>query len=157
MSEHESLSLTLEHIEAFEFETRFDWEQVPPLLLDEPEPIGHRKGPNAARLVGAAVGNCLSASLLFCLEKARMELKEMKTEVKGFLERNERGRLRLVRLDVHIVVDVEGEKPARVGRCLELFEDYCVVTGSIKKAIQVNVLVTDSEGTTLMKEGEVEQ
>jgi uncharacterized OsmC-like protein len=91
------------------------------------------------------------------LEKARMELKEMKTGVKGFLERNERGRLRLVRLNVHIVVDVEGEKPARVGRCLELFEDYCVVTGSIKKAIQVNVLVTDSRGTTLMKDGEVER
>jgi uncharacterized OsmC-like protein len=154
MSEREPFSLTLDHLEGFEFETHFDWD-VPLLLLDEPEPIGHRKGPNAARLVGAAVGNCLSASLLFCLEKARMELQGMKTAVKGFLERNEAGRLRVVRLDVHITVDVKGEKPARVGRCLELFEDYCVVTGSIRKAIEVNVLVTDPQGTTLMKQGEV--
>jgi len=154
MSEKEPLSLTLDHIEGFEFETHFDWD-VPALLLDEPEPIGHRKGPNAARLVAAAVGNCLSASLLFCLEKARMELKDMSTAVKGFLERNERGRLRLVRLDVHITLDVEGEKPPRVSRCLELFEDYCVVTGSIRKAIEVNVLVADPQGTTLMKQGEV--
>jgi uncharacterized OsmC-like protein len=155
MSEQESFALTLEHLEGFEFETRFDWDHLPSLLLDEPEPIGHRKGPNASRLLGAAVGNCLSASLLFCLEKARMGLKGMKTDVKGFLERNDAGRLRVVRLDVHIVVDVEGEKPARVGRCLELFEDYCVVTGSVRKAIEVNVLVTDPEGTTLMKQGEV--
>lgn len=154
MSAAKFLSVTLDHKDGFEFETRFDWD-VPTLLLDEPEPIGHGKGPNATRLVAAAVGNCLSASLLFCLEKARMELQGMSTAVRGFVERNERGRMRLVRLDVRITLDVEGEKPPRVSRCLELFEDYCVVTGSIRKAIEVNVLVVDSGGATLMKQGEV--
>jgi len=152
MTEKDTFSLTMDHKQGFEFDVHFDWDHVPTLLMDEPEPIGHKKGPNAARILGAAVGNCLSASLLFCLDKAKMELKGMKTEVLGFKKRNDKGRLRVVRLDVHIELEVEGEKPQRVGRCLDLFEDYCVVTGSIRKAIEVNVRVTDPHGTVLMEQ-----
>lgn len=151
MSEEKSFSLSLDRIRDFEFQVHFDWEHLEPLLLDEPEPIGHKKGPNAARLLGAAVGNCLSASLLFCLEKSRMELTSIHTDVKGFLERNESVRLRVTRLDVHITIDVPDEQPKRVGRCIEIFEDYCVVTASIKKGIDVNVLVIDPEGHELLR------
>lgn len=151
MSEEKSFLLSLDRIRDFEFEVNFDWEHLEPLLLDEPEPIGHKKGPNAARLLGAAVGNCLSASLLFCLEKSRMELASIHTDVKGFLERNEKGRLRVTRLDVHITIDVPNEQTQRVGRCIEIFEDYCVVTASIKRGIEVNVLVMDPEGNELLR------
>ncbi|NIS65932.1 MAG: OsmC family peroxiredoxin, partial [Gemmatimonadales bacterium] len=47
MAEHTGFSLRLERITGYEFETRFDWNQVEPLLLDEPEPLGGSKGPNA--------------------------------------------------------------------------------------------------------------
>lgn len=151
MAEHSQFRLTLEHTENYEFETRFDWDHLKPLVLDEPEPLGARKGPNAARLVGAAVGNCLSASLLFCLEKAKQRVNGINTEVVGTMLRNERGRLRIGKLDVHISVDVDASEPQRVQRCLELFEDYCVVTASVRKGIEVSVLVSDPAGIELYR------
>jgi uncharacterized OsmC-like protein len=152
MSDDHQFSLSLERLAGYEFETRFDWERVPPLLLDEPEPLGGAGGPNASRLIGAAVGNCLSASLVFCLEKAKQRVKSIRADVEGTSRRNQAGRLRLAQLDVHITVDVEVDQPKRIERCLALFEDYCVVTASIKKGVQVNVLVTDPQGTELFRE-----
>lgn len=151
MAEHRQFTLQLERQEGFEFETTFDWGGVAPLLLDEPEPIGGAKGPNASRLVGAAVGNCLSASLLFCIEKGKQTVKRMHTDVVGTMMRNEQGRLRLGTLDVRITLDVEGDKPERVSRCLDLFEDYCVVTGSVRKGIPVSVTIVDPQGNELYK------
>ncbi len=153
MADHTQLSLTLERLQDYQFETKFDWD-VDTLLLDEPEPLGGGKGPNASRLVAAAVGNCLSASLLFCLDKAKQNVKSIKTEVKGTLRRNERKRLRLGNFDVHITIDIDASEPERVTRCIELFEDYCVVTASVKKGVEVNVVVTDAAGKELYRSDE---
>ena len=45
--------------------------------------------------MGAAVGNCLAASLLFCLEKARVPVTDIRARVEGYVVRNESGRLRV--------------------------------------------------------------
>jgi uncharacterized OsmC-like protein len=154
MSEDSGFSLTMKQVEDFEFDVRFDWEHLPTLTLDEPEPIGHRKGPNAARLLGAAVGNCLSASLLFCLRKSRVEVTGLETRVRGEHRRNEKGRLRIGRIEVEITLHVADEDRKRVKRCLGLFEDYCVVTGGVRKGIEVGVTVVDGQGNLLSRSGE---
>lgn len=59
MNEKLSFQLELEQQSDYEFRVKFDWPGVDELLLDEPEPLGHAAGPNAARLIGAAVANCL--------------------------------------------------------------------------------------------------
>ena len=153
MADHTQLSMTLERLQDYEFKTTFDW-NVNTLLLDEPEPLGGGKGPNASRLIGAAVGNCLSASLLFCLDKAKQNVKSLTTEVKGTLRRNERKRLRLASFDVHITIDVDAAEPERVTRCIDLFEDYCVVTASVRKGVDVNVVVSDAAGNELYRSEE---
>jgi uncharacterized OsmC-like protein len=152
MAAHGQFRLSLRRLARYEFETRFDWENVAPLLVDEPKPLGGGRGPNAARLIGVAVGNCLSASLLFCLEKAKQTVIDIHTDVVGTMLRNERGRLRVGKLDVRITLDVAAEEPVRVTRCLELFEDYCVVTASVRRGIPVSVVVVDPQGTELYRQ-----
>jgi uncharacterized OsmC-like protein len=125
----------------YRFVTDFGQVGVAPLLLDEPEPLGEGLGPNAARVLAAAVGNCLSASALFCLRRARVEVRSMHTEVEATMIRNEAGRLRIGGIDVRIEPEVAEEDIPRMRRCLEIFEDYCIVTESVRTGIDVGVSV----------------
>jgi uncharacterized OsmC-like protein len=146
--EHE-LSVTMEHLQGLEFKVRFDWPDAGELLIDEPEPLGHRRGPNASRLLAAAVGNCLTASLLFCLQRSKLDLSGVTTAVVGRTARNEKGRLRIERLSVQIALPVAAAERDRLERCLSLFEDYCTVTASLRRGIHVAVEVVDRDGGTL--------
>jgi len=152
MPDENKFSVSLTRTTNYQFTASFDKHYLEPLPLDEPRPLGDDKGPNASRLVGAAVGNCLSASLLFCLDKAKQRVNGIKTDVLGTLSRNERGRWRITQLDVQIALDVAADQAERVKRCLDLFEDYCVVTASVRKGIAVNVLVTDPQGRELYRQ-----
>jgi len=152
MTENPTFALTLERIQNYEFKVRFDWDHLPPLLVDEAEPLGQRRGPNPSRLLAVAVGDCLSASLLFCLQKAKMDVKNIKTKVKGELTRNEKNRLRVGKIDVVIMVELTDGQYDRINRCLDLFEDYCVVTASVRKGIPVSVVVTDPQGNELFRD-----
>jgi hypothetical protein len=48
------------------------------------------------------VGNCLSASALFCLRRAHVQVHGMRTSVTASLTRNDHGRLRVGGLRVRI-------------------------------------------------------
>jgi len=152
MTETLTFTLNLEHVQGYEFRLKFDWPNLPDLTLDEPAPLGQNHGPNAARLLAAAVANCLSASLLFCLSKAHAAPRGMKTAVTGRLARNDKGRLRIDGLDVAITLEDASETPARFERCAGLFEDYCVVTQSVRQGIPVRVKILDSAGETLFQD-----
>ena len=110
-------------------------------VMDEPEPLGAASGPNASAVLGAAVGNCLSASLLFCLRKAHVEVRGLRTEIEVTRGRNDRGRLRVSSLRVRLHPEVAPGYEGRLGRCLELFEDFCVVTEAVRDGIDVDVAV----------------
>jgi uncharacterized OsmC-like protein len=146
-----TFQVSLEQIEGYAYTVRFDWSHVDPVVIDEPKPLGGRRGPNASRLVGAAVGHCLSASLLFCLEKAKQQVRNIATDVTGIMQRNDKGRWRIGRLDVRLTLDVASDQPERVRRCLALFEEYCVVTGSVRSGIEVDVTVVDTSGGELYR------
>ena len=145
MSEQE-LKVTVEQVEGLEFRVRFDWEEAGELLLDEPEPLGHRRGPNASRLLAAAVGNCLTASLAFCLQRSRAAVQGLTTTVTGQVVRNDKNRLRLGGFDVRIQLPA-GVEGVALERCLGMFEDFCTVTASIRQGIPVAVQVVDATGT----------
>ncbi len=108
-----------------------------PLLMDEPKPLGAGEHPNAGSLLAAAVGNCLCASFVYCMEKARADITDICAEVETTLERNERGRLRIKHISVKMFPRVEGG--SKFERCREIFEDFCIVTQSVKEGIDVDV------------------
>ncbi len=139
--DEKEFTLTLNLEEGFKFDTEFDGEKMANLLFDEPSPLGEDEGPNAARVLGAAVGNCLSASLLFCLKKARVDVEGMRTEVKGRIVRNEKGRFRLENISTRLITAVPPEQQERVGRCLAVFEDFCIVSASVRQGIEIDVEV----------------
>jgi uncharacterized OsmC-like protein len=137
----EGFSIELERIQDYEFRVKFDKDQYQALITDEPQPIGKDKAPNASRLLAAAVGNCLSASLLFCTERTRANIKSLKANVKVEHGRNEHGRLRIGKIDVEIIPEVDEADRAKLERCLGKFEDFCVVTQSVRKGIDISVTV----------------
>jgi hypothetical protein len=156
MNETSSFTIHLEQAQDFDFRVRFDWPGNAELLLDEPEPLGHRHGPNAARLVAAAVGNCLASSLVFCLRtKFKQSPGPLRASVTGQLARNERGRVRIGGLAVRIELAEDAEALQHQERCMAQFEDFCVVTESIRHGVPVDVEVVDASGRTLHERKEV--
>jgi uncharacterized OsmC-like protein len=145
--DEETFTVTLDLEDGFRFLADFQQPGVEPLAMDEPAPLGAGSGPNAARVLGATVGDCLSASALFCLRRARIDVKSMRTEVSGTLTRNEAGRLRIGGISVRIEPEVLEEDIPRMKRCLEIFEDYCIVAESVRKGIPIEVAVDTRAAT----------
>lgn len=135
-----TFSLHVEQVDGFEFRVKFDKEQFAPLLLDEPPPLGHDTAPNAARILAAAIGNCLSASLVFCLQKAKVPAPSVGAVVNVEIVRNEARRLRIGKVNVTLHTNLPPDDPALAG-CLSTFEDFCVVTQSVRQGIDVAVRV----------------
>jgi organic hydroperoxide reductase OsmC/OhrA len=100
-------------------------------------------------MLAAAAANCLSASLLFCVAKGDVPPDSVRTHATCRLVRNENKRLRIGGLEVRITVGDELAQAARMARCKDLFEDFCVVTASIRQGIPVSVDVVDEAGTLL--------
>jgi organic hydroperoxide reductase OsmC/OhrA len=133
-------SILVEQVDGYEFRVRFDKPQFDELTLDEPAPLGKDTAPNAARLLAAAVGNCLAASLLFCLAKAGNKAEGMRANVNVQLVRNDRKRIRIGAIDVVLHPRLAGGQAALDG-CLATFEDFCVVTQSVREGLDVRVRV----------------
>jgi organic hydroperoxide reductase OsmC/OhrA len=151
MNDEGRFSIELEHLQGYEFRVRFDWDAAPDMVMDEPPPLGNQQGPNASRMLTAAVGNCLSASLLYCISKTEPTPGSVKTTASCQMVRNASGRLRIGALDVVLGVSAELVDSPRIARCLDLFEDFCVVTASVSKGIPVKVSVVDEKTGTVLK------
>ena len=68
--------------------------------------------------------------------------------------RNAKGRWRIAALNVKLRPIVRDDDVPKSKRCLELFEDFCIVTESVRKGIEVNIDVEiGSSGDTDAPEG----
>lgn len=144
MSETRDYKVSLRYSRGYEFVATFsDDEALPPIVFDEPAPLGEGAGPNAAAVLAAAVGNCLAASFAFCLRKVRLEPLDLNAEVVAHVARNAQGRFRIKGIDVELAPQVFEEDRPRLQRCEQLFEDFCIVTESVRRGIPVNVKVVE--------------
>ncbi|MFX1419012.1 MAG: OsmC family protein [Promethearchaeota archaeon] len=104
-------------------------------------------GPNPSRMLALGVLGCLSASFIFCLKKRNFKVDDFKAEAEVSIAKNEKGFWRIKKIDVNIeprILDPESLKRAK--QCLKetkngisFFEEYCIVTQSVRSGIEVNV------------------
>lgn len=122
---------------------------LPLLRADEPPPLGQGGGPTPVQLLASAVGNCLSASLLFALRKFKQQPEPIGCQVSAEVGRNADGRLRVLAMSARLTLGVPAASLASLQRVLDTFESYCTVTQSISACIPVEVMVFDSLGARL--------
>lgn len=131
----------VDQVDGYEFRVRFEDKDFADLTVDEPPPLGKDHGPNPTRLLAAAVSNCLAASLLFCLQRAKAKVTGMSAEAEVELVRNEQRRLRVGHIDVRLRPGGLAPDDPALQACLGTFEDFCVVTQSVRQGLDVRVTV----------------
>ena len=143
-----SITVNLKQEKDFRFALEFG-ESVPTMYGDETPPLGGGSGPNPAQLLAAAVGNCMSDSLLFALRKFKQQPEPINAAVTASIDRNEQNRLRVQEINVKLTLGVPGAGLAHLDRALGQFEEFCTVGQSVRQGIPVVVEVYDSEGARL--------
>jgi len=141
MSDERAFRVDLSREEGFEFKVDFDLEGVEPIIMDEPAPVGGGAGPNASKILAAAMGNCLAASLLFCLQKSRVDVGALDASVNGVIARNPEGRWRVKEIAVELSPEVSEEDQKKLDRCAEIFENFCIISQSVSQGIPIRVQV----------------
>lgn len=146
MSDQPQFAVQLKLLEGYRFE--IDFGDMGQIFSDETPPLGDATGPNPSRLLAASVANCLAASLLFAIRKFKEDPGQVSALVRGELERQD-GRWRVGQLAVELQLGVAAANIEHLERVLAQFENFCVVTQSVRQGIAVNVAVKDSSGTVL--------
>jgi organic hydroperoxide reductase OsmC/OhrA len=95
------------------------------------------------------VANCLAASLLFALRKYKNDQAGLHVVARLRMVRNENRRLRVGHIGVDLHLGLAAHQIQMLDRVLAQFEDFCVVTQSVRTAIPVDVRVIDSAQTVL--------
>lgn len=140
MEKISEFQISIEQVSGYELRVHFDEKTYPDLTVDETPPLGQDGGPSPSRLLASAVASCLSASLIFCLQRWKVTVKGLRTTAKVEIVRNEQRRLRIGKIEVTLHPGIRADDPA-LQHCLPLFEDFCTVTQSVRQGIDVQVKV----------------
>ncbi|MDI4633581.1 OsmC family protein [Pelomonas sp. V22] len=143
-----TVSIELRQQQDYQFQAEFG-NGVAPLLADEPPPLGQGGGPSPVQLLAAAVGNCMSNSLLFALRKYKQSPEPLSSRITAEVGRNPENRVRVLGIQAELRLGVPAASLQHLDRVLASFEDYCTVTRSVAAGIPVTVSVYDSTGAQL--------
>lgn len=147
MSE-ESIHVQLQQKKDYQFDIHFGGD-VPAVMGDEPAPLGSGQGPSPVQFLAAAVGNCLSDSLLFSLRKFKQSPEPLHCDVHAEVGRNVEGRMRVLGIRAVLTLGVPAASLEHLDRVLGQFETYCTVTQSVGQGIPVSIEVLDALGVRL--------
>ena len=139
------VSVSLKQQQDYRFEVKFV-EHMPVLISDEPEPLGSGTGPSPVQMLCAAVGNCLSDSLLFAFRKFKQVPEPMQCVVTAEVGRNPENRLRVLNMNARLELGVPSNELEQLERVLGQFEAFCTVTQSVGLGIPITIEVFDSQG-----------
>ena len=143
-----SIHVQLHQKQDYQFDIDFGG-GMPTVMADEPAPLGSGQGPSPVQLLAAAVGSCLSDSLLFALRKFKQAPQPIRCNVQADVGRNAEGRLRVLGIKAVLTLGVPAASLEHLDRVLGQFESYCTVTQSVRQGIAVSVEVVDALGVRL--------
>ena len=143
-----SIHVQLQQKQDYQFDLHFGSE-IPVVMADEPAPLGAGQGPSPVQLLAAAVGSCLSDSLLFALRKFKQAPEPIACDVHAEVGRNAEGRLRVLGIKAVLTLGVPAASLTHLDRVLGQFESYCTVTQSVGQGIAVSIEVVDALGVRL--------
>ena len=146
MSDNASVTITRQS--GYQFLVDFG-SALPQLLADEPAPLGQGAGPAPDHMLLAAVANCLSASLLFSLQKFKQDPGTLVATATPEMGRNADKRLRITGINVKLELGQAAADIQHIDRVLAQFEDFCTVSMSVRQGIAIHVQVTDGAGAVL--------
>ena len=111
------------------------------LYIDEKNKREAEKiGPNPSRLLALAVLGCLAASFTFCMSKKDLKVGDLDGKAEVILKRSNKGFWRVKRINVTINPKIDDPiMRKRADQCRKMFEQYCIVTQSVRNGIEVNV------------------
>jgi uncharacterized OsmC-like protein len=133
-----SATVELRQQDEFRYEARYENTTFGPRAIDEPPPTGSGAGPSPTQSLATAVGHCMSSTLYDCFRRAHVPVRNIVTTVRTYTGRNDRGRLRVQRIEVSLSCEpVRVEDRPKVDRCLEVFADYCPVSGGVRDGITI--------------------
>jgi uncharacterized OsmC-like protein len=102
-------------------------------------------GPSPVQLLSAAVGNCLSDSLLFALRKFKQSPEPLRCAIDAEVGRNAEGRMRVLGIRAVLTLGVSASSLQHLDRVLNQIEAYCTVTQSVGQGIPIVVEVFDKD------------
>jgi uncharacterized OsmC-like protein len=143
-----SIRVELTQQQDYRFDIVFG-DAMPVLTSDEPTPLGTGLGPSPVQMLCAAVGNCLSDSLLFAFRKFKQEPSPIQCVVTAEVGRNDDNRLRVLHMNAQIRMGALATNLQQVDHVLAQFEEFCTVTQSVRQGIPITVEVFDSAGQQL--------
>ena len=122
---------------------------MPAVAADLGRPLGEGSGPSPEHLLAAAIGNCLSASLVFALQRYKEDPGPLSARVAVTTGRNADKRLRVASMAVTLTVGDAAANLPHLAEALARFEEFCTVTQSVRAGIPIEVKVVGPDGTAL--------
>lgn len=109
-------------------------------LIDDTNLGADKVGPNPSRLLASAVMGCMSASLLYCMGKRDQSFEGFEAEGEIITFKNEKNLWRVKEINIKMTPKTNDEAVIkRLKQCEKMFEEYCVITQSVREGITVNL------------------
>ena len=99
---------------------------------------GRNLGPAPTELFLAAPGGCIMINISRIAKKMRIELKSVRMRILGIKEQKDRPSS-FVELDVDVAVDADTVDRARLEKLVELAEENCTVSNTLRNAVAPTV------------------
>ncbi len=132
----------LDQVDHYRFTVRFPGTPLEPRVVDESPPIGAGAGPDPVLQLATTIGHCMSSTLVNTMERSRIRITPVRTRVTVHLGRNARGRKRVTSMEVQIeCAPLDEADRARFDHGVEIFEDYCTVSGSVREGVRIGTRV----------------